>query len=139
MNNSSDSQALTRNPQADVGGNLQPNISNLQPVTGSSQSQSLDLQTLPRVNSLSVQTSSAGKAAPPETPLPNTTPPIWLFVIVPIVLIGVLLIAARRDREPVESQREVLRDKMIEPSMLVRKKKLNSKTKPKNKKKRKKK
>jgi hypothetical protein len=142
VNNANEAQ--TRNPQSDVGGNLQPNVTNLQPVVGANQSGSLNPQLLPQTNSLRVLTTTGQKSIPSnDAPPPGGISP-WVSPIVGIFLFVLLLLAARsakpaeelaKAKETKSKESGVLKDKIIEPSLLVSQKK-KKQAKKKNKKKR---
>lgn len=98
MNNASDFQPPTRNPQNDVGGSLQNNDSTLQPNGSDS---SVNQQALPQTNNLKVQTQTAqpsgNKTA--DNLLKNTTS-IGVFVVAVVIVVMILLAVAKTAKPP---------------------------------------
>lgn len=144
MNNSSDFQPKTRNPQSEVGGGLQPKSAPLQPVTGTGQSSDINPNALPITKSLKVTTANNGSSTQ-LTPSDNlqVTSAIssgWFFGVVTVLTIiifwvfGKIFSPAKNtvssdDLEPVVIEKPVL---VTKP-----KKKAKKKTSKKNSKKRK--
>lgn len=94
-----DFQPTTRNPQGNVGGGLQPNSANLQPISPPNGSNifnqpGVNPQAFPQTDSLKVLSSSTGTPAsnPPEN---NTYSPgsssYLLPIIIGIITLGILL------------------------------------------------
>lgn len=139
MNESTDFQPTTRNPQDEVGGGLQPNASNLQPNGSDS---SLSQQALPQSDSLKVQDTATGSqqsTASNSSKVLTGGTSLGLFTVAVVLVVLILLAVAKtakpakpaESKAPVTSNKErkgkLLQDKVIASS--ASKSKKNSKTK----------
>lgn len=90
--NAQDFQPPTGNPQSDVGGGLQPNAANLQPVPGAGST--TNPQNLPTTNNLQV----ASNGLPASAPIVKTTGikflPAGLVILIFFVLLAVAVAVA---------------------------------------------
>lgn len=144
MNNSEDFQPETGNPQNEVGGSLQPNVSDLQPNSNDS---SLNPQALPQTDSLKVQTNSTTQTSKnAEIAAVSNGTPTGIFLVVIVIFVLILLAvtksakpASKKLAEPAESKPErkatVLKDKVLASEMTA-KSKIKKKAKKKKSKKR---
>lgn len=142
MNNATDFQPETRNPQNNVSGNLQPNGANLQPVSGTDQSSDLNPNQLPKTDSLKVQnnSSSTGTALPKAISKNNAhSTSTGLFLVSLVLLIGAIIIIAKTQKPAAKSETAETKSKTKESNVLKDREIRSNKAKQTNKKKKRKK
>lgn len=145
MNNSTDFQPTTRNPQSEVGGGLQPKSAPLQPLTSSGQAGELNPNQLPKTNSLKVTTATNGSSAQlaptANLQVTNAVSSGWFFAAVTILTVFIFWFLGKVFNSPksiaaIETAKPVVAEKPVTASK-PKKKSNKKKTGKKNVKKRK--
>ena len=132
-----DFQPVTGNPQSDVGGGLQKNSSNLQPLTSSTDSNvfnqpGINAQAFPKTNSLKV-ISTGTQSSPVDTQ--NTTPKastnvgLTIFIFAAIAAVLVILILAKLAKPPKSPDENDVKPSKADTQTPKNKKKFKSKKK----------